>query len=167
MIASYTTTHIPAANAFFYRSLPSSPLGLLATAQSEMPVVPVVWPLLMGGEEASIGARLSVCFHLIYGAHMQFGLIGKFELPVMAVSHVAQSNCCSCLMWTYCVAVTAGVPAVNEVLGCGDVRLYDLTNTDDLLKASPLPIIFPSPDAALPHSLLFIGSLPYINIVLL
>lgn len=56
-IASYTTSHIPTANAFFYRSLPSSPLATVSERSirnAGLPVVPVVWPLLMGGEEASI-----------------------------------------------------------------------------------------------------------------
>lgn len=56
-IASYTTSHIPAANAFFYRSLPSSPLATVSERSirnAGLPVVPVVWPLLTGGEEASI-----------------------------------------------------------------------------------------------------------------
>lgn len=34
---------------------PPLPLPLLVSAQSETPEVPLVWPLLMGGEEASIG----------------------------------------------------------------------------------------------------------------
>lgn len=57
-IASYTTSHIPTANAFFYRSLPFSPLATVSERSirnSGLPVVPVVWPLLTGGEAASTG----------------------------------------------------------------------------------------------------------------
>lgn len=57
-IVSYTASHIPTANAFFYRSLPSSSLATVSDRSirnAGLPVVPVVWPLLMGGEEASIG----------------------------------------------------------------------------------------------------------------
>lgn len=60
-IASYTTSHIRAANAFFYRSLPSSPLPTASDRSirnAGLSVDPVVWPLLMGGEESSIGCLL-------------------------------------------------------------------------------------------------------------
>lgn len=67
--------------------------------------------------------------------------------------------------------MTAGVFAVDEVLGCTSVQFYDLTNTDDLLKASPLPIIFlsfrsfPRPTQLRLARCFVIGSLPRINIV--
>lgn len=58
MIALYTASHIPATNAFFFRSLPSSRLGAVSNRSirnAGLPAVPVVWPLLTGGEEALIG----------------------------------------------------------------------------------------------------------------
>lgn len=58
MIALYTASHIPATNAFFFRSLPSSRLAAVSNRSirnAGLPAVPVVWPLLTGGEEALIG----------------------------------------------------------------------------------------------------------------
>lgn len=72
-IASYTTSHIPAANAFFYRSLPSSPLATVSDRSirnAGLPVAPVVWPLLMGGEEAFDRGRSAIYFDLIDGVHV-------------------------------------------------------------------------------------------------
>lgn len=87
-IVSYTTSHIPTANAFFYRSLPSSPLATVSNRSirnAGLSVVPVVWPLLMGGEEASIGDVEAVYFDLIYGLHMQFWIIGEFVLLLKVI----------------------------------------------------------------------------------
>lgn len=58
MIALYTASHIPATNAFFFRSLPSSRIAAVSNRSirnAGLPAVPVVWPLLTGGEEALIG----------------------------------------------------------------------------------------------------------------
>lgn len=59
VIALYTTSHIPATNAFFFRSLPSSRLATVSNRSirnaGPPPAVPVVCPLLTGGEEALIG----------------------------------------------------------------------------------------------------------------
>lgn len=98
--------------------------------------------------------RLAVCFVLIYGVRVRCGLIGRFELPVMMIQMWPEAIVADSV-WT-CVSMTAGVLAVDKVPCFTSVQFYDLTNTDDLLKASPLPIIFPSfcsfpsPDAAPP-----------------
>lgn len=156
-IASYTTSHIPTANAFFYRSLPSSPLATVSERSirnAGLPVVPAVRPLLTGGEEASIGD--------VFGCLLWFDLWGPRAVPsywqIWAASNddsdVAKSVCYSVSVWSYCVSMTAEMFAVDEVLCCTSVQFYDLTNTDDLLKASP-PLFFSLSDfpSAPPRSL--------------
>lgn len=67
---------------------PPLPSPLLAIAQSETPASP--WSLLCGRcswevKRLRLGERSAVYFDVIYGVHMQFRVIGKFELPVMVI----------------------------------------------------------------------------------
>ncbi len=85
-IALYTTSHIPATNAFFYRSLPSFPPATVSERSirnAGLPVVPVVWPLLTGGEEALIG---------MFGCLLYFDLWGPFAVPTYWQIWVASND---------------------------------------------------------------------------
>lgn len=149
---------------------PTLPLPLLAIAQSEMP--PPLWSLLcsrcsweLKRLRSATFVRL-LCFDL-WNAHA-VPSYWQIWVAVNGKSDLARSYCWRGGLWTCSVSMAAGVFAVDELPHCNSVQFYDLTNTDDLLKALSLPIIllcllFPSPCA--PHSLFFTGSLPCINIV--
>lgn len=102
---------------------PPLPSPLLAIAQSEMPASP--WSPLCGRCSWEVKRlRLGT-----FGCLLWFDLWRPHAVPnywqicvaIKGDSDVARSYCCSGLVWTYRVSMTAGMFAVDEVLCCTSV----------------------------------------------
>lgn len=168
-IASYSTSHIPAANAFFYRSLPSSPLATVSERSirnSSLPAVPVVWPLLTGGKAAS--TRDVGLFTLIWS-------IGSVCSPKILVNRSCQEWWVRCsqklLRLSLCKKSSCLSGGWN--VGCWWAAVLDQCTvwwSDKRTRWKPSPLLVPrltQPHLTGSFFFFFIASPPCINIVLL
>lgn len=153
-IVSCSAPHIPSANAFFYRSLPSSSLATVSDRSIRNAGLPAVPPPLCGRCSWEV-KRLRLT---TFGCLLWFDLWGPHAAPyywrisvaIKGDSDVARSYCCSALLWTYRVSMTAGMFAVDEALGCTSVTSAILWSdkhrrlVESLSPPRP-PVFSPSP----------------------
>lgn len=164
---AYTASHIPSANAFCYRSLPSFPLATV--------------------RECSIRNRGPPPRSLLCGCRswevkrLRSGTLGCllwFDLSVSVCSGNLLANLSSRLMIQMEPrAIVAPAQVWTSHVSCWCVHFYGLTNTNDFWK-NPLPLplslgiflffcSFPRLTQPPPCTLFSIGTPPCINIVLL
>lgn len=131
----------PPLNALFYRSLPFSPLATVShrsIRDAGLPVVPVVWRSLMGGEEASIGYLLSFerWAPRAVPSYWRIWVAGNGD------SDVAQSYCCTGAVWMDVSMTAAGTACWWGAMLDQRTIVWSDPHGGLVDGFSPLPIIF-------------------------